>query len=596
MEEVDVVVIGASVNGLTAAHTYHRLHPSAKLLILDSAPSIGGPWAPERVFPGLKTNNLWGMFEHPDFPMDQKRFGVKQGTHIDAPKMYEYLCAFAEWADIKQFIRLNTIVEVLEQEQQGDEEKSWILHCVSSSSSSSSSAEKKETMIRAQKVIVATGNTNKSLLPAYPTSTTFSSPVLHTRDFPAHYTEIVRPQTHTVVVGSGKSAWDVAYACATQSSSSATLLIRPDGNGPVWMTPSHVTPFGMWLEKLVHTRFFGFMSPCPWATTTGVEGWLRYFLHKTWLGRKMVAGFWYVLSEDAVALNKLDAHAETKKLRPWRSAFEVGNALSIHNYPTDFFDLVRNGKISIVFDDIAALKDTDTVHLKSGTILTANAIVCATGWQKAHTFRFKPTSLQHTLGLPCPPTPADQALITASETSLFHDFPYLAQRDVSRTGHPDPLLRATSQPRSATTHQPYRLYRFIAPPRSLAHPTIAFAGALHCLATFPCAYIQSLWISSFLDGTLTTPSASPEQHGLLTDVYRNTQYGVHRGAMSYGHRLPDLVFDTLPYFDVLLADLRLAARRKGGPLREWLEGYGPEDYRGLLDEVEVRTRRRRGGV
>ncbi|EUC40661.1 hypothetical protein COCMIDRAFT_9508 [Bipolaris oryzae ATCC 44560] len=588
MEEADVVVIGASVNGLTAAHTYHRLHPSAKLLILDSAPSIGGPWAPERVFPGLKTNNLWGMYEHPDFPMDQKRFGVQQGAHIDAPKMYDYLCAFVEWADIKQFIRLNTSVEVLEQEQ-GDEEESWILRCVSSSSS----AEKKETVIRAKKVIVATGNTNKPLLPAYPTSPTFFSPVIHTRDFPAHYAEIVRPQTHTVVVGSGKSAWDVAYACATQPSSSATLLVRQDGNGPVWMTPSHVTPFGMWLEKLVHTRFFGFMSPCPWATTTGVEGWLRWFLHKTWLGRKIIAGFWYVLSEDAVSLNKLDAHTETKKLRPWRSAFEVGNALSIHNYPTSFFDLVRDGKISIVFDNIAALENTQTIRLKSGTTLTANALVCATGWQKAHTFRFNPPSLEHDLGLPCPPTPSDQALMAASETSLFTDFPYLSQRNVNRPGHPDPSLRSTPQPRKAQT-QPYRLYRFIAPPRFLTHPTIAFAGAVHCLGTFPCAYIQSLWIESFFSGTLATPFSPSEQESVLKEVYRNSQYGVHRGAMSYGYILPDLVFDTLPYFDVLLRDLGLRDRRKGGGVKEWVEGYGPEDYRGLLEEVEVRRRRGEG--
>ena len=126
MEEADLVIIGAGINGLTTAHTYHRLHPSAKLLILDSAPSIGGPWAPERVFPGLKTNNLWGMFEHPDFPMDERQFGVKKGTHIDAPKMFEYLTAFAEWADVKQFIRLQTKVHVIEKEDEG---RGWILHC-----------------------------------------------------------------------------------------------------------------------------------------------------------------------------------------------------------------------------------------------------------------------------------------------------------------------------------------------------------------------------------------------------------------------------------------------------------------------------------
>jgi cation diffusion facilitator CzcD-associated flavoprotein CzcO len=278
MEEADLVIIGAGIYGLTTAHTYHHLHPSAKVLILDSAPSIGGPWAPHRVFPGLRTNNLWGMYEHPDFPMDEKRFMVKRGEHIPAARMFDYLCAFAKWADIEKFFRGRTDVEVIEQDKDGE---GWMLRCAPTV------LDKKGAEIKAKKLVIAVGNTNKPLLPHYETSTTFQPMVVHTAEFPEHYPVIAKPDKHTVIVGSGKSAWDVAYACASQPSATATILIRPDGNGPVWMTPSHVTPLGLWLEKLVHTRFFGFMSPCPWAPTTGIEGWLRSFFHRTWLGRKI---------------------------------------------------------------------------------------------------------------------------------------------------------------------------------------------------------------------------------------------------------------------------------------------------------------------
>lgn len=581
MGEADLVIVGAGINGLSTAHTYHRLHPSAKLLILDSASSIGGPWAPERIFPGLKTNNLWGMFEHPDFPMDEKRFAVKKGTHIDAAKMFDYLTAFAKWADIAKCLRLRTRVHVIEKDKEGG----WILHCASSYSSST---EQKESKIRAKKLVIAVGITNDPLLPAYPTATTFRSPVVHTRDFAAHYVDIARPHMHTVIVGSGKSAWDVAYACATQPDSTATILIRPDGNGPVWMAPTHVTPLGLWLEKLVHTRFFGFLSPCPWATRTGVEGWLRSFFHRTWLGRKIVAAFWNILSEDTVALNQLDSHPETKKLRPWRSAFEVGNALSIHNYPSSFFDLVKAGKVQVLIDDIASLEDQHQVHLKSGTRFHADAVVCATGWQKGHTFRFEPASLEKELGVPSaqPLTPEEASLIASSEQALYKDFPYLKDRDTSRVAHPDPSLRYAPQ-KIVGAMQPYRLYRFIAPPRLIAEHNVAFAGAVHCLGTFPCAYLQSLWIASYLDDTLSV-IRSPSTPLLLQETYRNTQYCMIRGAMSYGRIIPDLVFDTMPYFDTLLADLGFKGRRKGGGLREWGEGYGPEDYRGLLDQVIVR--------
>jgi thioredoxin reductase len=583
MEEADLVIIGAGIYGLTTALTYHRLYPSAKILIVDSAPSIGGPWAPHRTFPGLRTNNLWGMYEHPDFPMDEKRFGVQRGQHIPATKMFDYLDAFAEWADVKQFLRLRTSVEVIERDE---DEQGWTVHCAASSL-----LEKKGKVLKAKKLVIAVGNTNKPLLPDYSVSSNFRPLVIHAKDFPEHHAAIAKPGMHTVIVGSGKSAWDIAYACATQPDSTATILVRPDGNGPVWMTPSHVTPLGLWLEKLVHTRFFGFMSPCPWAQTTGIEGWLRSFFHRTWLGRKIVNAFWGILGEDAIALNKLDSHPETKKLRPWRGAFEVGNALSIHNYPTSFFSLVLAGKIKILIDEIDSLSGERGAILKSGAVLEVDAVVCATGWQKGYTFTFKPERLEEELGVPSssPLIHQEAALIKKTEEQLYAQYPYLKSRDTSRIGHPDPQLRYTQQPDAK--HQPYRLHRFIVPPSSLPDRNIAFAGALLSLGAFPCAYIQSLWITSYFDGSLALPSSPRKQ--VWEEMYRDTQYCALRGAMSYGRTLPDLVFDSLPYFDTLLGDLGIEARRKGGVfgVRECVRSYGPEDYQGLLNEVEINRKK-----
>jgi hypothetical protein len=43
------------------------------------------------------------------------------------------------------------------------------------------------------------------------------------------------------------------------------------------------------------------------------------------------------------------------------------------------------------------------------------------------------------------------------------------------------------------------------------------------------------------------------------------------------------VVDQVPYWDLLLHDLGLETRRKGG-WRELLEPYSHEDYAGLVDE------------
>jgi hypothetical protein len=75
-------------------------------------------------------------------------------------------------------------------------------------------------------------------------------------------------------------------------------------------------------------------------------------------------------------------------------------------------------------------------------------------------------------------------------------------------------------------------------------------------------------------------------------MYRDTQYYVIRGAMSYGRTLPDVVFDSLPYFDMLLKDIGMQGKRKGGlfGVRECFKSYGPEDYKGLIGDVEGRMK------
>jgi hypothetical protein len=142
------------------------------------------------------------------------------------------------------------------------------------------------------------------------------------------------------------------------------------------------------------------MSPCPWTQSTGFEGWVRSFLQGTWLGRKVVAAFWKILGDDVIALNKLKDHPNTEKLVPWRGAFEVSACLGIHNYPTNFYDLVREGRIKVVMDEVQSFEAGKVVLLKSGETLQVDTVVCATGWEVSTTLQFKPDGLEHELGIP----------------------------------------------------------------------------------------------------------------------------------------------------------------------------------------------------
>lgn len=46
--------------GLAAAKTYIELHPSEDIVVLEAESSCGGTWSENRLYAGLKSNNLHG--------------------------------------------------------------------------------------------------------------------------------------------------------------------------------------------------------------------------------------------------------------------------------------------------------------------------------------------------------------------------------------------------------------------------------------------------------------------------------------------------------------------------------------------------------
>ncbi|KAI1145289.1 hypothetical protein F4825DRAFT_444250 [Nemania diffusa] len=79
MEHFDIIIVGAGLHGLAIARTLVDASPNGpkRLIILDEGRSIGGTWAAERLYPGLKTNNVVGSYESSDFPMDLERYGLE---------------------------------------------------------------------------------------------------------------------------------------------------------------------------------------------------------------------------------------------------------------------------------------------------------------------------------------------------------------------------------------------------------------------------------------------------------------------------------------------------------------------------------------
>ncbi|KLU83804.1 hypothetical protein MAPG_02855 [Magnaporthiopsis poae ATCC 64411] len=376
-EEVDQVVIGAGFAGLASAKASFQLHPERSLVVLDAAPTVGGVWAAHRLFDGLRTNNMLGTYEYPDFPMDTATFGVKPGEHIPGHVVHKYLNAYAKKFGIADKIRCGwAVVSAEHQEDDGG----WLLTVTVAGGDDGTKK------ILARRLVVATGMTSEPFMPHIEGQETYGNPIFH--GMSALEDEgLLSSAKNFTVFGGTKSAWDAVYAAASKGIK-VDWIIRESGHGPTWMAPPYVTPLKKWLEKLVVTRLLTWFSPCIWGDADGYAR-IRSLLHGTWMGRTVVDAFWGILGGDVISLNKFDSHPELAKLKPWSNPMFVASSFSILNYPTDFFDLVRDGTVRVHIADLKGLS-RGKVHLADGTALPSDALCCVTGWKHVPAFKLLP--------------------------------------------------------------------------------------------------------------------------------------------------------------------------------------------------------------
>lgn len=512
---------------------------------------------------------MLGTYEYSDFPMDEKIYGVQPGEHIPGQVVHEYLTAYATKFGVAPKIRYQTEVETVEQSIDGG----WLLTTVASSDGSKSSPERSK--IQTRKLIVATGLTSQPAIVDLPGMETFGRPAFHTRDFRSH-SDVLSTAKTVAILGGNKSGWDAAYEFAT-SGVQVEWIIRESGHGPVLNAPPYVTPLKRWLEKLVNTRFLTWLAPCIWGSADGY-GALRRFFHTTAVGRFFVESFWKILESDVLTLNGYDKHPETRKLKPWASPFWMGTTVGIMNYPTDFFELVRGGKIRVHIADVDRVSEGE-LHLSDGTSVHGDAMIFATGWKVRHNVQFEPEGLEKRLGLPHESRERNE-LAEAADVETYKNFPKLKNQPVWNS-HYKPLPGDPA--RQANLNEPYRLYRFMVPPDAdfiKAHD-IGFVGMMGTFSNVINAELQGLWLTAYLDGKLTIDK-SPDE--IRWEATLHSQFEKRRHPFGYGHKHPDVIFEIMPYFDLMLTELGLKSHRKGGFFAEIFSPYGPEDYRGIVDE------------
>ncbi|KAG6003743.1 hypothetical protein E4U21_001746, partial [Claviceps maximensis] len=223
-EEHDLIVIGAGWYGLAVAKTYIEVHPQQSVVVLEQNSSCGGTWARDRIYPGLRSNNLYGSFEYPDFPMCEAVYGVRDGEHVPGEVVHRYLTDFAAAHGLLERTRFGTRVEAVEATGKGG----WKVHVSSAVPTKEEEGKmqthreegtppqppRSEMELRTKRLVIATGLTSQPNMPCYAGQEAFTAPLFHAKEL-SQRMETVRSCKRAVVVGAGKSALDCAYALAT---------------------------------------------------------------------------------------------------------------------------------------------------------------------------------------------------------------------------------------------------------------------------------------------------------------------------------------------------------------------------------------------
>lgn len=603
----DVVIVGAGLQGLAAARIFLQLEPELKLLIVDSNTSIGGVWAKENLYPGLKTNNLRGTFEYTDFPMDDA-LGVKNEEHIPGEVISEYFRRYAEKHDLTRRIEFGQKVVVAEKLQTG-----WRLDLESTSSKGRNIVSLPgQRTIECSKLIVAVGLTSTPVPINIKGSGKFTAPIVNFGDYAREAPQIYEDSSikNVTVLGGGKAAYDIVYLMATQGKR-VTWIIRASGHGPTYIAPAHINigPFRCWLEKLTTTRPLTWLSPCIWGDADGF-GLVRNLLHGTSWGRWFVDTFWAKMASDTLEQSGILKSKATKKLIPDQSMFWYGVSLSILNYPKDIYDFVRNGQVEVIRKDIRSLEAQNLIRFDDGTSVQTDAFVASMGWKWTPTIGFRPKELHADLGLPSTEYTKTQKEVwdkidARADVEIFERFPKLATA-------PKMDQESLIENEKGTLRQvftPWRLWRGMVPP-SLPTRDIVFLGVVAQLQGVVRSEICSIWAYAYMMGQLgsvksiSKPSkqlrleqAVADEKGIaikqvetvkdiMYDAALIQRWGKWRTPYGFGARHPDVVFEGIAYFDMLLQDLGLRSWRKGwGWLGEVFGGsYGQADYKGLVEE------------
>ncbi len=346
-DHVDVLIVGAGVSGIGAAHRLREQFPERSFAILESQDNHGGTWWTHR-FPGIRSDSDLFTYGFRDRPWS--------GPSIaEGGKIRQYLQELIDEDHLADHIRYHHEVTGL---HWSSDDARWTAEVTRTDTG-------EQLRVTASFLWMCQGyyNHDEPYIPSWPGIERFEGTIVHPQTWPE---DLDYADKRVLVIGSGATAATVVPAVA-RTAAHVTMLQRSPS---YWFPAPTVHDLATMLEPLdlpaewtheILRRTY--VQQLDWLATTGRDDpdQLHEFLVET---------IRPLLPEGT----DVDKHF-TPAYRPWqqRIAFVPDG---------DFFERMREGKVSVATDKIEEFTEKG-VQLSSGEVIEADLVVTATGFNLA---------------------------------------------------------------------------------------------------------------------------------------------------------------------------------------------------------------------
>ena len=343
VEHVDVLIVGAGLSGIGAAHHLQARCPGKSYAILESRDAIGGTWDLFR-YPGIRSDSDMYTLGYSFRPWEDAK------ALADGPSILEYVRSTARQGGIEPRIRFKH--RVVRAEWSSPDAR-WTVHAERTDTGESA-------RFGCEFLFMCSGyyRYDEPYTPELPGADRFDGPIVHPQHWPE---DLDYAGKRVLVIGSGATAVTLVPAMAEEAGH-VTMLQR---------SPSYVVslpaedPFANLARRILPSK-------------------AAYALVR-WKNVLLTTAFFQASRRAPRQMKKLIRSAVAKRLPP---GYDVDTHFAPRYDPWDqrvclvpdgnLFEAIGAGRASIVTDKIETFTESG-VQLVSGERLEADIVVTATG-------------------------------------------------------------------------------------------------------------------------------------------------------------------------------------------------------------------------